>query len=620
MTSMKAELSLKEMRPGAGPDDAALLRSAPNPALRRLAFALPVAALTLGALFLADLATTGATDPLRWPLLLLLLVNLLFMALTAWPGILGGLLRMVRGNPPVAAACPSGESRTALVMPVYEEDPAVVFAAVESMVRDIAAAGLRGVDVHVLSDTQSVRGGAREAAAYAALLSRLPDGPGAVSVQYRRRPVNLRRKVGNIAEFCAGCAGRYDYMVVLDADSLMGARTVSTLIGLMDANPRAGIIQTVPYPVGRETPFARAQQFAARFYTPMLAEGLRFWQEGDANYWGHNAIVRIAPFVAHCELPVLPGREPFGGEILCHDVVEAGLMRAAGWEVWTLPDATESFEALPANIADFAVRERRWCQGNLQHLRVLSHIGLRPVGQFHILYGIFCYLAGPLAAAFLLLATADLLSGPGFMSALIGGGWAAWGFAAAVFALLYGYKLLALGVALADTEAAQSFGGRRALLGSAACEQAAAFLASPVLAVFYTWFVTAMLSGHSVRWNAQPRDDRGLQWAEAWAQLRVPTVAGGAWLLALGCAGWPAVVWAAPLWVGLVLCVPAAVWSSRLTLGQALRRRGVFTTPEELWPARILRPAATPRSAVRRPRLRLVASRAVGVLPQPEAD
>ena len=624
MTSMNAELSLQDQSgPAAdGSDDAALLRTAPNVALRRLAFALPVAALTVGALLLAELATRGAHDPLRWPLLFLLAPNLLYMAATAWPGVLGGLLRVVRGQPHApAAASPSGLSRTALVMPVYEEDPATVFAAVETMVRDIAAAGLRNVDVHVLSDTQSVRSGARETAAYAALVSRLPDGPGAVSVHYRRRQLNLRRKVGNVAEFCAEWAGRYDYMVVLDADSLMGARTLGTLVGLMDANPRAGIIQTVPYPVGRETPFARSQQFAARLYTPMLAEGLRFWQGSDANYWGHNAILRIAPFVTHCELPVLSGREPFGGEILCHDVVEAGMMRAAGWDVWILPETTESFESLPANMVDFTVRERRWCQGNLQHLRVLAEVGLRPVGRFHILYGIFCYLAGPFAAAFLCLATADLLAGPGFMSTLLSGGsWAAGAFGGAVFALLYGFKLLALGAAMADRNTARSFGGRWTLLGSAACEQVAAFAISPVLTLFYTWFVLAMLSGQSVRWDTQPRDDRGLQWSEAWARLRVPTKAGALWLLALGCAGPGAVAWAAPLWAGLLLSVPVAVWSSRLSWGRALRRSGLFGTPEELVPPSVLRTHAAPRPAMRRPRLRLVASRGLSHVPQPEVD
>ena len=231
-------------------------------------------------------------------------------------------------------------------------------------------------------------------------------------------------------------------MVVLDADSLMGASAIATLIGLMDANPRTGIIQTVPYAVGRETMFARMQQFSARLYTPLLVEGLTFWQQGDGNYWGHNAIVRIAPFVAHCELPVLPGREPFGGEILCHDVVEAGLMRGAGWDVWVLPETLESFEAVPANMVDFASRERRWCQGNLQHLGVLPDRRLRPVGRFHLAYGVLHYLAAPVVRAVPRAGDAGCGDGrPVREPAVLGGGRARTALIGLAAAMLYACKL-----------------------------------------------------------------------------------------------------------------------------------------------------------------------------------
>ena len=177
------------------------------------------------------------------------------------------------------------------------------------MARGVAEAGLLHVDLHVLSDTQDPAIASAEQAAYAAALARAPQG---VGLSYRRRPSNAGRKVGNLAEFCDRRGAEYDYMIVLDADSLMSAGALGRLIGLMDANPRTGIIQTVPYPVGRETLFARLQQFAARLYTPLLVEGLTWWQQADGNYWGHNAIIRIAPFRAHCAMPVLPGREPWG--------------------------------------------------------------------------------------------------------------------------------------------------------------------------------------------------------------------------------------------------------------------------------------------------------------------
>lgn len=558
------------------------LRSAPG-WLRRAAFIVPIAGFTALATALAAWLSAGIADPLRWPLLALLAANVLYAALTGWPTVLGFLARLSSRALQVAAV-PSGQSRTALVMPIHQENPRAVFAAVEVMAQAIAASGMPDVDLFVLSDTHDTGIAAEEMRAFAALRTRVP------TLRYRRRTSNAGRKVGNLAEFCATWGDRYDYMVVLDADSLMGAGTVATLIGLMDANPGVGMVQTVPYPVGRETLFARVQQFAARLYTPMLVEGLTFWQQGDGNYWGHNAIVRIAPFVAHCGLPVLPGREPFGGEILCHDVVEAGLMRAAGWDVWVLPQVMESYEALPANLIDFASRERRWCQGNLQHARLLDRPGLRPVGRFHLGYGVLHYVSGPLAVLFLALATLDAAMGGGFVPAvLLGGGAVHYALGALVLGLLYAGKLLSLGTALFDDREAQSYGGRIRLIASAVLEQVAALAISAMLIVFYTRYVAALLLGQTVRWDAQPRDDRGVSWAEGWVRLRGASLLGMGWLLLLLQTDSAMLAWCAPLVFGLILALPMAIWSSRTGLGDLARRWGLFLTPEERSPAPILR-------------------------------
>ncbi|MBC7799208.1 MAG: glucans biosynthesis glucosyltransferase MdoH, partial [Gemmatimonadaceae bacterium] len=473
--------------------------------------------------------------------------------------------------------------RTAILLPVYNEDFDQVGGRISRMTTMIERAGAAGLfDLFVLSDTQDPAIAAAEVQAFAALPSRAAPGPG---LHYRRRPSNAGRKVGNLAEFCTNAGVQYDYMIVLDADSLMGAGTIGTLIGLMDANERVGIVQTVPYPVGRETLFARIQQFSARIYTPMLVEGLTFWQEGDGNYWGHNAIVRIAPFVAHCGLPVLPGREPFGGEILCHDVVEAGMMRAAGWDVWVLPEALESYEALPANMVDFANRERRWCQGNLQHVGLLRHPGLRPVGRFHLAYGVMHYLAGPLAVAFMGLLTLDAVLGGEFVPAvLLGTGPGFWLLAALGLGLLYGGKLLCVGVALADSRVARSYGGRVNLLASAALEQAASLGLSMMLQVFYTRYVAALLLGHTVRWDAQPRDDRGISWNEGWLRFRGVLGVGVAWLAILAVSDAVLLAWCLPLLAGLLMALPMAVLSSRIGAGATL-----FMTPEETAPPAILR-------------------------------
>ncbi len=590
MQSLRASVRLDADLPGLFPGStpASPLQAARPAWPRRLAFLAPVLGATLLGTGLAVHLTAGLADPLRWPLLALLAVNLLYVALTGWPAVLGFLVRRFGRGLRVQAA-PMGLARTALLMPIHEEDPRAVFAAIEVMAAAVAKAGLRGVDFFVLSDTQDPAMATAEQAAFDALAARAPAGshPG---LHYRRRTGNSGRKVGNLGEFCARWGSQYDYMVVLDADSLMGADTVGTLIGLMDANPRAGIIQTVPYAVGRETLFARMQQFSARLYTPTLVEGLTFWQGGDGNYWGHNAIIRIAPFMAHCDLPVLPGREPFGGEILCHDVVEAGLMRGAGWDVWVLPQVTESYEALPANMVDYASRERRWCQGNLQHTGLLRHPGLRPVGRFHLGYGVLHYVSGPLAVAFLLLATLDAGMGGGFVPAvLLGSGVAHACLAALVLGFLYAGKLLCLGEVLADSEESRRYGGRMRLLAGAALEQVGALVVSSVLILFYTRYTAALLCGQTVRWTPQPRDDRGISWSEGWVRLRGMFAAGLAWMAALAAADGALLAWCAPLLFGLLAAIPAVIVSSRTTWGAQARRWGLFLTPEETAPSGILR-------------------------------
>ena len=554
--------------------------------LRRAAFIVPILGATVAATWLAASLTAEIDDPLRWPLLALLAANVLYAALTGWPTVLGFLIRLC-GRSMRVSAQPSGHSRTAVVMPVHQESPRAVFAAIEVMARAISDAGLQNVDLFVLSDTQDPAIAAVEEQGFAALRARAPAGP---ALHYRRRTSNAGRKVGNLAEFCSTWGDQYDYMVVLDADSLMGANTIATLVGLMDANPGTGIIQTVPYLVGRETLFARIQQFAARIYTPMLVEGLTFWQQSDGNYWGHNAIIRLAPFMAHCTLPVLPGREPFGGEILCHDVVEAGLMRAAGWEVWVLPEVLESYEALPANMVDFASRERRWCQGNLQHIGLLGHPGLRPIGRFHLAYGVMHYLAGPITALFMGLVTIDAaFSGEFVPAVLLASGPEPIALAAIVFGSLYAGKIMSVGMALFDNWESWSYSGRLSLITSAVLEQLAALVTSAMLLVFYTHYSITLLLGHTVKWDTQARDDRGVSWTEGWLRLRVTFVLGVAWLLTLWHTNTALLAWCAPLVFGLVLALPVAILSSRTTWGGAARRLGLFLTPEDRAPAPILR-------------------------------
>ncbi len=139
---------------------------------------------------------------------------------------------------------------------------------------------------------------------------------------------------------------------MLDADSLMTGECIVRLALAMEADPDAGIIQTLPLIINRNTFFARVQQFAARVYGPVIATGLSTWMGRDGNYWGHNAIIRTKAFAAHAGLPDLKGKPPLGGHILSHDFVEAALIRRAGWTVYMLPDLGGSYEESPPSLID----------------------------------------------------------------------------------------------------------------------------------------------------------------------------------------------------------------------------------------------------------------------------
>ena len=220
-------------------------------------------------------------------------------------------------------------------------------------------------------------------------------------IYYRRRVNNEGKKSGNVRDFLNTWGRRYRYFIVFDADSVMRGETIVDLVKLMEAHPNVGLIQTVPALVNAESLFGRIQQFANRLYAPVFIAGLNYWAQSFGNYWGHNAIIRTEPFMQFCDLPQLPGRKPFGGQILSHDFVEAALLLRENWQVWFAYDLEGSYEETPQDIIENAQRDRRWCQGNLQHGMVLFARGLRGVSRIHLLLGIFGYLASPLWLLFL---------------------------------------------------------------------------------------------------------------------------------------------------------------------------------------------------------------------------
>ncbi|WP_083469511.1 glucans biosynthesis glucosyltransferase MdoH [Methylobacterium variabile] len=591
--------------------DAASLRR------RRLALALPTVATAL-AIAAAASASVGVPDgPLEAAVLVLFCLAMAWQAYIAWQYFYGAVAaglgarvmsaveRQAAGLRPEA----SGRSRTAAVVAIHAEDAAAVFAAIRVMARSLARTGGDGrdLDIFVLSDTRDPEIAAAEEREFARILAWREQarceaaGPGLPAIRYRRRQDNAGRKAGNIGEFCETYGHEYDFMIVLDADSLMTGTAMRRLVRLMEENPRVGLIQTVSYAAGRDTLFARIQQFAVRLYAPLSIRALETWQGPDGGYWGHNAILRIEAFAANAALPVLPGRPPLGGEILCHDTVEGALLRRAGWELRLLPEEPGTWEEMPTNLTDLLGRERRWCQGNLQHLGVIRLPGLTAGSRWHIGAGILSYLAAPVWIAFLGLGTWQAVRSGDL--GLLAYGLTSEGPAAAILAclslaVLALPKLLSLGHVLLSPERRAAFGGTRRLLVSAALEQALWVLLWPVLTLFNAGAVLSTFAGRVVRWDTQARDDRRVPWSEACRLQADSLVAGGLLAVALVYAADPLLtLWMAPLVLALLASPALSVLTSRSDLGQAARRRGLFLTVDDTAQAQELRDLAAARAA-----------------------
>jgi len=339
-------------------------------------------------------------QPLELALLTLFTILFAWISLGFWTALSGFVLLCVGGDRHAISrsASPSGpiapEARTAIVMPIRNEHVARVFAGVRATYESLAATGHQErFDFFVLSDSNEPGTLVAERLAWLDLCQSV-GGFGRIFYRWRRH--RIKRKSGNVADFCRRWGSQYRYMVVMDADSIMSGDCLAKLVRLMEANPGAGIIQTAPRAAGRDSLYARTQQFATRVYGPLFTAGLHFWQLGESYYWGHNAIIRIAPFMRHCALGRLPGRGPLSGEILSHDFVEAALMRRAGWKVWMAYDLDGSYEEMPPNVIDELKRDRRWCQGNLINSRLFLLEGMNPAHRAVFMTGVMAYVSAPL--------------------------------------------------------------------------------------------------------------------------------------------------------------------------------------------------------------------------------
>jgi membrane glycosyltransferase len=573
-----------EARPSTAPTNIALRRTI-----------LFTAALTLSFLAFLTPAKIYAEDGFSGlEVLALTLFSALIFPISCWfcSAVAGFVLLQLRDGTDELQFRPTvrrPQVRTALLMPLYNEDAEAAFGRLTQIERSLAELGASGAfDIFVLSDTTKDVVADDEWACFQSF--RLTSHARAY---YRRRGENTERKAGNIADWVQGFGAAYAHMLILDADSIMSGETILHLVDAMERKPDIGLIQTTPTIIHGETLYQRVQQFGVRLYGRVASAGLAWWSGSEASYWGHNAIVRTRAFAECCGLPILPGRKPFGGHVMSHDVVEASLLRRGGWGVHITAALGGSFEETPPSIQTFMGRDRRWCQGNMQHVQLLAAPGLHWMSRLQMVIGIMAYLASPLW--FLSLLTGLVIqfqTAPKLEEIATLHGWRTIvlprhdGYAiifmmALTWLLLFGPKLLGALLVSSRADERRAFGGGFAILKGTLLEMFSSMVMAPIMMVSHTRMVMQIFSGKDSGWTTQQRAAGKLSWAEACAfhawELRAGMVFGAA-LLAR-----PDLAFVfSPIVVPLLAAPALSILTSRPDIGAKVRSLGFLLTPEEL--------------------------------------
>lgn len=523
----------------------------------------------------------GAADGLDWMDVLraaLILISTFWLAwgaLQAFAGLTTKPPLRPRHDGPLTSRC-------VVLVPVYNEDPAATFTRIAAMEASLQRTGFGDrFDIAILSDTRDDAVADAEKSGFLRLLT-LTGAEGRLF--YRRRDTNRGRKAGNIEDFITRSGAAYDLAIILDADSLMEGDTMVEMVRRMEADPDLGLLQTLPQIVNASSGFGRIQQFSAAFYSPVFCRGLAMMQGRTGPFWGHNAIVRVRAFAESCGLPELAGKPPFGGHILSHDYVEAALLARAGWTVRVDDDLTGSYEEGPENMVLHAKRDRRWCQGNLQHSRLLTAPGLHPWSRFVFVQGILAYLSPVFWLAFLLCSiAAPLFAPPVDYFPIEGWRWPvipvsqasqAIALAVCIIGLLFLPKILIL-VDAALRGRTAGFGGSARAAGSVGTELLFSAITAPVFLMFNTRSVLQVIAGRDGGWPAQTRGDGVMTLADAWMASNWIVISGA---LGIGLSLFlsPALLpWLMPVLVPMLLS-PVIIASS-----SAPARGGLFKTPAQ---------------------------------------
>jgi membrane glycosyltransferase len=544
----------------------------PAVACRRLAFGLLCLCISAGllALLWQVLAPGGWTG---WEAAVLLAYagTIPWTAISAGNALIGLALRLARAFPPPPPG--TGQARTAIAICIRNEDMRDVLAPLPPLLDGLEDAGQGDRFVlWFLSDTQDPVRAGREESAIAAFAAARAGQP--IPVRYRRRVNNTGFKAGNVMEFMDRHATGLELMLSLDADSAMSAPAVLRLVAEMEADPKLAILQQLIAGRPAEAAFPRLFQFGMRAGMRTWATGQNWWQADEGPYWGHNAIIRIAPFRAHARLDDLPG----GERLLSHDQIEAVRLHAAGWKVRCLPNDTGSLEASPPAMPEFLVRDSRWGAGNMQYWRLLNLPWLRPMGRWQLAQAILLFLTAPLWLVLLAAAVGNAVTGggattpPGTLALLLAATWLAY----------YAPKLSGYLEALLHAPLAASFGGRARLAGGALAEIAFTTLFEPVSLASKGFALMLLPFGGKAGWAPQNRQARGVAWRDAARLLWPQTLLGAAGMGALLAAGGTAPLWGAPVLMPLLLAIPFCVATASPGFSAWMQQRRICATPEEL--------------------------------------
>ncbi|WP_306113620.1 MULTISPECIES: glucans biosynthesis glucosyltransferase MdoH [unclassified Roseovarius] len=604
----RAPLALQTQDFGVRPEPRASYRASLRDWLWRFGAFAPACLLTLSLIVgLTDWFASGGVTLMETAVIVLVGLTFIWVSLSVSTVTLS-LIRRASGATPRRTGglrVVDANMSVALLIPIYNETPAEVFGNAHAMLKDLAKRpdGPR-YSLFILSDTNDPAIGEQEERAYFALRASCPEG---VRVHYRRRAENTDKKVGNLSDWIGNWGAAYDAMLVLDADSLMSGAAIGNLAQELANDPDAGLLQSYPVLIGAETLFGRMQQFSSTVYGWLLAEGVAIWSLNEGNYWGHNAIIRTRAFAESAQLPYLRGRGGREDLIFSHDFVEAGLLRRAGWAVRFLPQGGGSYEETPQTLIDYALRDRRWCRGNLQHLRLLTARGFHPLTRFHLLQGAMAFLLSPAWLALILIwsmlgimkpestvyfTAANPLTPVWPQASEVSG----WVYLAVIYGMLLLPKLAGIAMLSLRPRTRRSYGHVGRFIATAVFEIICSVIFAPIMMVQQSIAVFRALTGQTWTWVPQTRSSAGYGWGFTLWFHKVELVLGAALMVAIW-AGY-ASGWLTLIALSLVLAAPL----SRLSALRVDRRvPSVFRldAPNSLREPRIFKSALSERARMR---------------------